>query len=249
MNVVERAILPIFSGRDEGDGWRPRRIHGTGLLIASLTGTRQIFVTCWHCLSPQLEAGESYSVAFQNDEGSYALRHLDSITQDPSGQDLATATLQELPMSFLHLAERPTETADSVHTFGYPLTEVALDRHDNLRFTLHSRILKGYVTQAFTHERPGWGPTPSYELDMLTPAGLSGAPLIDAPTGAVSGVVYGGWDVATILHMARIDPSTGEVSPEVQRMTGFGLAHYYDTLAGTSGAATDGLPLVDFLRQ
>lgn len=244
---VEQSILPVFSGREQGERWHPQNFEGTGFLLRGDHPNREVFVTCWHCVQRPLTKGESYRAVLDS-QGEYSTLELIDLAQDENGSDLALARTSGPARSILHLGTVATETGDGVKTYGYPLTEVS-QRDGRKRFTLHSRFLQGYVTQAFHHDRPGWGSVPSYELDMLTPAGLSGAPLIDSVQGGVTGVIYGGWDVAQILSMASIDPETGTRIPEVQRLVSFGLAHYHDTLVATSGPATTGLRLRTYLNE
>ena len=117
-----------------------------------------------------------------------------------------------------------------------------------MTFQLNGRFLEGYVMRSFYYEHLRFGRTPSYELDMPTPAGLSGAPLVRTGSQDVIGVIYGSNDVATIEQMAQINTDTGKREPEIHRIISFGLAHYTETLRKLSGAATKGLPLYEFLQ-
>jgi hypothetical protein len=134
-----------------------------------------------------------------------------------------------------------------VWTAGYPFTDPRRVG-DRLTFNLGARYLQGYVTQSFYYDAPDGSRIPSYELDMPTPGGLSGAPLVRVGSNKVYGVVYGTNDVHLTQQTARIDEVTGEAIPEVHRIVSFGLAHYTDSLRNLRGTATDGLPLAEFLR-
>lgn len=103
--------------------------------------------------------------------------------------------------------------------------------------------------RSFYYEHQTYGQTPSYELDMPTPAGLSGAPLVKTGSKEVVGVIYGSNDVATIEQEASINSESGKREPEIQRIISFGLAHYTETLKNLKGAATKGLPLQQYLRS
>jgi hypothetical protein len=83
---------------------------------------------------------------------------------------------------------------------------------------------------------------------MPAPGGLSGAPLLKKPSHEVVGVIYGDHDVGTIDQLARIDPATGERTPEVQRVVTFALAHFTETIKNLQGVATDSLPLAEYLK-
>ena len=140
----------------------------------------------------------------------------------------------------LRLTLGPTNVTGStdVGTFGYPFT--APRKHDDGRTTWHleARWLEGYITRVFTYDHPKIGGTPSYEVDMQAPRGLSGAPLIELGAGkgghgVVVGVVYGANDVAMIEHTEWVDPETGA----------------RDTLRELHGRATDMRPLAEHLAE
>jgi hypothetical protein len=110
------------------------------------------------------------------------------------------------------------------------------------------RYLQGYITQAMFHEHPCYGKTMAYELDMPTPAGLSGAPLLIRNTRQIIGVVYGTNDVGQIEHYSQVDEAGNRV-PELQRIVSFGLAHHTANLLTLAGPATNGKPLGEYLRS
>jgi hypothetical protein len=62
-------------------------------------------------------------------------------------------------------------------------------------------------------------------------------------------VIYGSNDVQKIEEFARVDPETGERTPELTRIFSFGLAHYTTSLQELVGDATDGLPLLEYIRR
>jgi hypothetical protein len=117
-----------------------------------------------------------------------------------------------------------------------------------LSFQLAGRYLQGYVTRGFINDQPGFKPTPTYELDMPTPEGLSGAPLFKLGTLDVVGIVYGSNDVGQIVEFASKDADTGELRPEVQRLQTFGLAHETVTLHGVQGSTTRDRRLGELVR-
>ena len=83
---------------------------------------------------------------------------------------------------------------------------------------------------------------------MPPPAGLSGAPLIKLRTHQVVGVVYGSNDVGSIDHFASVNPETGYVEPEVQRIVSFVLAHHTEVIWSLRGVATEHQPLIEYLE-
>lgn len=146
------------------------------------------------------------------------------------------------------MAVADTSSGIDVFTYGYPMTTgERTDFEGRMRFELQERYLEGYVTRSFFYSPPGFKKTPSYELDMLAPAGLSGGPFVKRPGTNLMGVVYGSFDSYTIAQETRIDHETGDATPEVRRVVPFGLATYVEAFGALSGAATDGKPLRDLL--
>lgn len=240
---VDWDIVPIFLV-ERTEPSAPISFQGTGFTIA-----QNLLVTCWHCVSSPCSDNEQYAAVIEVQPGGFKAFFLTNIEQDTNGSDLATANV-DLPRVWeLTLASGSVLPADDVCTYGFPLT-----RHKKLpggggQFMLHPRYLRGYITWAFNYEHPQYGEVPSYELDMPTPEGLSGAPLIRVNTPEVIGVIYGTHDVATVEQFTSIDPETGEKEPEVQRLESFGLAHHIKTLRLLRGAATQGLPLEEYLLE
>jgi len=159
------------------------------------------------------------------------------IEQDANGTDLATASIALEPTLGLVLTGDAVPYGTDVWTFGYPLTRgpYPLSEEDptlGKQIKLERRYLKGYVTRAFEYDDPGFGHTPSYELDMPAPSGLSGAPIMERPSKSVVGVLF--------KEYYRGDAS------ERSRTT-FALAHYTETLANLRGSVTQGLTLSEYL--
>jgi Trypsin-like peptidase domain len=239
-------ILPIFTGR-KGDPWEPLEFAGTGFVLGAPTRGHDIFITCWHCVKGDLDSDHEYAAVFQRGIG--GPRHaipLRGLERDKNDSDLATAIAVGLPRSPLRLGKHLTEVMDRVRTYGYPLTRPQRREDGVWTFELNERYLEGYVTRIINFDRLGWGLTPSFELDMKTPAGLSGAPLFSANYGTVEGVIYGENEVATIAEFESIEPVTRERRPEVQRIVRFGLAHFTPTLHALEGQATEGMTLANY---
>jgi hypothetical protein len=135
----------------------------------------------------------------------------------------------------------------SVVSWGYPLSKFQQRADGGRTFILDPRYLEGYVTRPFQDDDRGFGVTQAYELDMPTPEGLSGAPLLKMGTTEVVGVVYGTNEVAIIKHFERVDEE-GRREPEVQRVVTFGLAHHTSSLHSLRGPATGDVPLGHYLR-
>jgi hypothetical protein len=115
------------------------------------------------------------------------------------------------------------------------------------RFALNGRLLRGYITRLFRYDDHSLGRISAYELDMLAPEGLSGAPLVYRPGDSVIGVVYGRHEVGLVDEFSRLDPETGVATPEIQRIVSFGLACDTSTLFALTTPATGDVTLVDHL--
>jgi hypothetical protein len=178
------------------------------------------------------------------------------VGRDEGGSDLGTARIFSepnvaLPPCELTVAPEGFDagTGTDVWTYGYPLTDTFLDPEsdEDPRFRLNPRLLRGYITREFAYDHEVLGPTPSYELDMVTPEGLSGAPLFRRPGEIVIGVIYGRHEVELVDQFASVDPTTGEHKPEVQRIVSFGLACDMTSFRALRGPATGGVTLARHL--
>ena len=181
---------------------------------------------------------------FESPGGGYEVVYLNNIEQDAHGTDLATANVACNSTLQFTVPDGDVAYGTSVWSFGYPLTETLLNTDRRVQFRLAGRYLKGYVMRSFYHEHPTYGRIPSYELDMPTPAGLSGAPLVRLGSQEVIGVVYGSNDVATIEQEASVNPNSGRREAEIQRIVSFGP----ETLRNLQGVATGGLPLYQYIK-
>ena len=65
----------------------------------------------------------------------------------------------------------------------------------------------------------------------------------------VYGVIYGSRGVEAIDQFASVDPDSGERTPEVVRLTTFGLAHHTETIVEAAGQATGGRPLRELVAE
>ena len=138
-----------------------------------------------------------------------------------------------------------------IWSYGYPLTDVTEQPElGRKRFRPNPRWMQSYILRDFDFAQPGFGDTPSYELNMPSLAGMSGAPIVKAGSREVIGVLYGRNDAEQMEEFGTRDPATKErLTPDIVRMTYFALAHYTDTLRNLRGAATQGQPLADFLKS
>ena len=240
--VMERDVLPIFV-IPKADPVNPVSFQGTGFLIGP-----GLMITCWHCLREALPADHDYAVGIKSDNHDrYDSHVLFDISQDENGTDLAAARVDLQPNLSLVLDNSPVPTGLDVLTYGYPLTDSQRIQNGQIDFLLNPRYLQGYITRVFNYSHPEFGEVMSYELDMPTPAGLSGAPLIRLHTRQVVGVVYGSNDVGSIDHFASVNPETGHREPEIQRIVSFGLAHHVEIINNLRSVATEHQPLSDYL--
>lgn len=247
--ILGHDILPIMSVqqvqiRAQGTDIKLIDFHGTGFVIA-----KNLFVTCWHCVNSPLQDNDLYVVVIGSPAGNNEVLPLNNIEKDRNGHDLATANLEHEPTCELALASENALCGTDVYTFGYPHHEKERLQSGGLRFKFRGRYLRGYVTRIFNYEDKTFGQMPSYELDMPAPSGLSGAPIVKVGSRQVLGVVYGNNDVDSIEELASIDSETGERQPEIVRRVSFGLAHNTDTLRNLRGAATQDVPLAEYISQ
>ena len=233
-------VLPIFVVM-KPDTVTPALFRGTGFLIAP-----NILITCWHCVSGPLESGQRYTVVAKEGSG-YAAHFLLDVEQHPLGLDLAIARVDLVPKFGLMLSAEELSPGDDIVTYGYPLTDKVLTDSEHIRFQLNARFLRGYVTQSYYYNHPGFVRTPSYELDIPVPHSLSGAPIIKLKTKEVAGVLFGSLDVCRIEQFPGVDREAGSQQAGIERVASFGLAHYTDSLWSLRGMVTQGKPLREFL--
>ena len=244
--ALSNEILPIFLGVLDSAGGPPKPIEhlGTGFLIAP-----RIFVTCAHCVPLGLDENQVLITMFLDPTGRWVVLALTDVSHDPDGNDLATARIECDPTFRLVLSAVSLPAGEPVWSFGFPLLDVERLPTGDLAFTISPRYLRGHVTRPFYYRR--YGPereVMSYELNMPTPEGLSGAPVMLHDSKAVVGVVYGHNDVALVEQYATVDEETGARQSEVQRIVSFGLAHHTETLHDLRGLATGGRPLKELVE-
>jgi hypothetical protein len=233
---AQRDVLPLFAVDLEAE--QIQEFLGTSFLIGGL------LVTCWHCVSDALASDSTVVVATFKKSG-YAPHEIRRLERDANGADLAIGEVDLLPSIGFELSSAEGLALGSdVWTYGYPLTRPPNERRN--QWMMEGRFLQGYVTRHFYHSDDQ---IRTYELDMRAPAGLSGAPIVGIPSRRVAGVVYGVNEVSKIEHFASVDPATGERTPELQRLESFALALDTETLRNSAAAATNHLPLCDFLRD
>jgi hypothetical protein len=231
--------LPLLSGTIGSDGTFTD-IQPAGTAFVPIDG---VAVTCHHCVS---NGEREYAVHYPS-VGSRPERvvPLKDITPHPSGFDLASARVALNPRAPMRLASAPLGGFADVLTIGFPLTD-RLREGESWLIESTARCLKGYVVRPYLNTRHvGYGPQPSYELDMPAPRGLSGAPLVlpaeDRLT--IAGVVYGASDMYTITEESHLEVTTGTAAFEVRRYASFGLALDTTALKSLAGPATNGRPL------
>jgi V8-like Glu-specific endopeptidase len=250
---LRRDIFPVLIVTGPTEDPDIKAFMGTGFVLH-----KNVFVTCHHCVAAPLEKGDRYVVALpiewvsappdRNWAGPYGIADLSNIEQHPGGIDLATATLP-FSSAYLGLAGVGLSVSDEVFAYGYPLTQDSPHPVAGRSLTIFGRYLQGYCTTIYANDVPDYAQTPSYELDMPAPRGLSGAPVIKRGTPEVVGVVYGTKDTGTVEEFSRVDEATGTRTPELQRVTTFAVAHMFDSLHDLSGSATDSRPLGEYLSS
>jgi len=241
------SVLPLFILEQKGAVWQPIEFVGTGFILGAPEREHDVLITCWHCVNHTISANQIYGGLLQGENGDpHTVIFLNSLEQDINGTDLACAIPIGAPKSPWRLGLKPTGTGNQVRSYGYPHTLGVRLSNGQKYFDLQERYLEGYVVREFGYKNFDSKIIPSYELDMLTPNGLSGGPIFDRMTGNVTGVVYGQHSVGSIVEEAWFDAETGERHPELQRLLHFGLAHWLPTLHKMQGSATGNLPLATF---
>ena len=236
--VLAHLVYPLFSLPSAAE----MEFLGTSFVAAP-----GILVTCWHCVESAVKAGSRICVmSVARTEPAFVV--LRDIAQDANGADLATASVNVIPVGPMPRLSSPIVTPTDVCTWGYPLTRFERKTPDDPgTYRLEPRYLQGYVTRYFVHDAGRFGRARSYEMDMPAPAGLSGAPLVRVGSDEVVGVIYGTLDVARSEEAATVDPETGVRTPEVQRIVSFALAYHTLALAAVRGAATGGRSLSELM--
>nr|WSZ17736.1 serine protease [Streptomyces canus] len=226
--------------KESSGGAQPVTFLGTGFILPG-----GILITCRHCVDSTLAHSEYIAGAIEEAPGIYSSERLSNLCFEESGMDMAAATVQTND-SGLILGINSPGIGQDVGTFGYPGTYGRLPEGKvlgDLSFDQQSRWLEGYVTRAFKYELPTGEIRPSWELDMPTPGGLSGAPLLQlrAPVAEGRGVVIG---ICYGRYLAQGEPDIGGVA-----IPGyvFGLAHYYQSLMDARFKILKGATLGQFL--
>ncbi|WWM28992.1 serine protease [Streptomyces sp. B21-104] len=200
----------------------PVRFCGTGFVLPG-----GLLITCRHCIEPISIEPDYYAGAIELPSGRYQAEPLHNLCFESSGMDIAAASV-ESSGSTLMLGIGVPGIGQDVGTFGYAGTYGRLPPgavFGNLSFDQQERWLQGYVTRAFNYELPTGERRPSWEVDMPTPGGMSGAPLFQMRQGPMGrGVVIG---MCYGRYLAHGDADTSGIT-----LPGyvFGLAHYYTSL-------------------
>jgi len=246
-----RSVFPLFVVR--GPPYELVSYEGTAFAIAP-----GLIVTCFHCVKESPPLGCRYAILEpgQTDlDGTVTLfvRPLSEIHGDEGGVDLATARAELTAPTQLSLSKTDEPIGTEVWTYGYPFTTATrlLDDPQSKEIRINGIYLQGYVTGGFWFQQPGFSRTAVYEVDMPTPRGLSGAPLIrrsTSPEWEVFGVMFGTRSSYTIDEVARVDPATGVMEPEVRNLVQFGMAHHVENLSNLRTPTLNGLSLADYLR-
>lgn len=180
----------------------------------------------------QLGPTRPTGVAVRRDDISapYEFCSIDDLGRDENGADLALGRIDWTPGQPLTLATESAAWGERVETYGYPFSIVVPDQtfSDYKSVTFSPVFLRGYVTQVV----PNLNARPAMHLDMLSPPGLSGAPIIREDGRDVLGVLVG-------------DRNT-QLGGESFR---FGEALLLDALRSARSTATDHRPLAEHLER
>ncbi len=237
---VTQDIVPLFA-------FDPKGVSLPEFLGTAFVPASRVLVTCWHCVRDLVGGPKDIVAMSRMPDGQPKPLLLSNIERDGNGADLALATVDAEPTIGLYMGDSDHAMGTDVLSFGYPGTEVITDG-EAPSIDVVPRYLQGYITRVFENAQPGYGPVPSYELDMPAPRGLSGGPLIRRGSSELVGVVYGEKDFGTIDCVRSVDPVTGKETPEQVRVQVFGLAHRVAALRQLAGKATGGRPLCELME-
>ena len=247
-DLFSALVIPIskFGPGKNGDP-EPIGAVGTGFTFGEGT-----VVTCWHCVRGPLGKGEFYAAVARTggtDQQTYdQWFRLDELEQDANGSDLALARIEATVSIGLHLAAGPAGWGDDVMACGYPLPLNTKDVETREpRINTNAMLFKGYVMRIRLSDFPGQPEGRVYELDMHAPPGMSGAPVLRAGSREVVGVVVD--ERGYVIETDELSDNDRTITIPLDRKLYFAYAHHLEVLSAAKGAATDGLPLAEFLAK
>jgi hypothetical protein len=184
--LIEHHILPVLRFKVNSSDTYNRGRGGYGVhLRRGNRGYR------WHCVEQPAGPNETYGVAVRRGgiTAPYEFCSIDDLGPDENGADLALGRIDSTPGRALTLATDAVAWGERVETYGYPFSTVVPDQtfSQYKSVTFSPVFLRGYVTQVV----PNLNGRPAMNLDMLSPRGLSGAPVIREDSSDVVGVVVG----------------------------------------------------------
>lgn len=249
MSLGFSEIFPIFECDTTTSPPALSRFRGTGFRVRG----GDLLITCWHCLEGGDDEGRGLAIASRTQGSDAMTMHpLLDVSQDTNGRDLGTARIfnaDTIPGALpLELADASLFAGFDVVTVGFPDTATTAVDGDQ-KWMVDTRWLQGYLTRVVEHPTVEYGLMASYEMDMLAPRGISGAPLFLRNSGwAVYGVMYTVRRSATVEEI-DVEAQTGERANDVRLVTTFSLAAHTELLHDLRGDATEGERLVDWLAQ
>ena len=184
--MTEHHILPILRYKVSSSSAYTTAEAGTAFTFGEGT-----VVTCWHCVERPISHDETYGVAVRRSgiTAQYEFCSIDELGRDENGADLALGRIDWTPGRALTLATDSVQWGERVEIYGYPASTVVpdqtFDRYKSVTFS--PMFLRGYVTQVV----PNMDGRPAMNLDMLSPRGLSGAPVLREGSREIVGVVVG----------------------------------------------------------
>lgn len=237
MAQLNHQVVPIFRAiRQRSGDFRPRDYRGTGTVVFP-----GVLITCWHVVGEELSGDERYVVLVARDPGpGFAAHPVSQISQHHDGLDLAMGLIPETGSGFLEIHTEELREGTDFWTCGYPFSDPVLSDEGSKKWEINMRMFKGHVTAGLMWEPVGFPETPSIELSIPTPRGLSGAPIIPASKHTIAGIIYGEHTMYMIDEAERRDPETGEVTPEARIKVQFGLGHTPHSLLSLRGPASSG---------
>jgi hypothetical protein len=158
-------------------------------------------------VSAKLSADEVYGIPYKPVESTDAVHSematIVDIEQELSGADLALASIPFSVVPPMPLSRAALGWGDLALSCGYALPiSTKQENSDHSLVKTHLRVFRGYVTSIYVEDLILGPPSMVYELDMPSPGGSSGSPLLSSDRMELVGVVIG--------ERARSIPGTDE---------------------------------------
>ena len=215
---VRDAILPVFTGRWDGNTFAFESVAGTAFLI----GRRGMAMTAAHVVD-QISIGESAVAIIPTGISWVPLRILES-EKHPS-EDVAVIRLEKAPRpSWMTIGALNQHQSCEYHAWGYPIAvaEMGMKYNEDQLQTPDLVFTSGYVRRRISRELPIsiYRGKAFYELSEVAGDGCSGGPVLrkaSLPNALweVMGVYIGAGDVGISVGYATRSDAFHDWAPRL----------------------------------